>query len=49
LCVDQFIPSAIRLVPHTEDLPVPVQPSTHTDADFTTDLQSNEFHRITQE
>ena len=25
------------------------QPSTSTDADFTTDLQSNEFHRITQE
>ena len=24
MCVDQFIPSAIRLVPHTEDLPVPV-------------------------
>jgi len=24
LCVDQFIPSAIRPVPHTEDLPVPV-------------------------
>ena len=24
LCVDQFIPSAIRQVPHTEDLPVPV-------------------------
>jgi len=70
LCVDQFIPSAIRPVPHTEELPVPVppqqyildsddeptekrektpQPSTSTDADFTTDLQSNEFHRITQE
>ena len=70
LCVDQFIPSAIRSVPHTEDLPVPVppqqyildsddeptekrektpQPSTSTDADFTADLQSNEFHRITQE
>jgi len=64
LCVDQFIPSAIRPVPHTEDLPVPVplqqyisdsdeeptkkwektpQPSTSTDADFTSDLQSNEF------
>ena len=64
------ISSAIRLVPHTEDLPVPVppqqyildsdeeptknqektpQPSTSTDADFTTDLQCNEFHRITQE
>ena len=59
------IPSAIRLVPHTEDLPVPVplqlyildsddeptekrektpQPSTSTDADFTADLQFNEFH-----
>jgi len=70
LCVDQFIPSAIRPVPHTEDLPVPVplqqyildsddeptekrektpQPSTSTDADFTADLHSNEFHRITQE
>jgi len=24
LCIDQFIPSAIRPVPHTEDLPVPV-------------------------
>jgi len=24
LCVDQFIPSVIRPVPHTEDLPVPV-------------------------
>jgi len=24
LCVDQFIPSAIRPVPHTEDLPAPV-------------------------
>ena len=24
MCVDQFIPSAIRPVPHTEDLPVPV-------------------------
>jgi len=24
LCVEQFIPSAIRPVPHTEDLPVPV-------------------------
>jgi len=70
LCVDQFIPSAIRPVPHTEDLPVPVppqqyildsdekptekqektpQPSTSTDADFTADLQFNDFHRITQE
>jgi len=69
LCVDQFIPSAIRPVPHTEDLPVPVslqyiidsddeptekrektpQSSTSTGADFTADLQSNEFHRITQE
>jgi len=70
LYVDQFIPSAIRPVPHTEELPVPVplqkyildsdeeptekqkktpQPSTTTDADFTADLQSNEFHRITQE
>jgi len=70
LCVDQFIPSAIRPVPHTEDLPVPVpkqqyildsddeptekreetpQTSTSTDADFTADLQSNEFRRITQE
>jgi len=69
-CVDQFIPSAIRPIPHIEDLPVPVplqqyildsddeptekrekspQPSTSTDADFTADLQSNEFHRITQE
>ena len=62
--------SAIRPVPHTEDLPVPVlpqqyildsddeptknwektpQPSTSTDADFSADLQFNEFHRITQE
>ena len=62
--------SAIRPVPHTEDLPVPVspqqyildsddeltenwektpEPSTSTDADFTADLQFNEFHRITQE
>jgi len=70
LCVNQFIRPAIRPVPHTEDLPVPVplqqyildsddyptekrekttQPSTSTDADFTADLQSNEFHRITQE
>jgi len=70
LCVDQFIPSAIRPVPHTEDLPVPVplqqyildsddkptekrektpQPSTSTYDNFTADLQSNEFHRITQE
>jgi len=61
---------AIRPVPHTEDLPVPVppqqyildsddeptknrektlQPSKSTDADFTADLQFNEFHRITQE
>ena len=68
--VDQFIPFAIRPVPHTEDLPVPVplqqyildsddeltekrektpEPSASTDADFTADLQSNEFHRITQE
>ena len=68
--VDQFIPSTIRPVPHSEDLPVPVplqqyildsdeeptekrekttQPSTSTDADFTADLQSNEFNRITQE
>ena len=66
---NQFIPSDIRPVPHTEDLPVSVplrqyilesdeeptekrektpQPSTSTDADFTADLQSNEFHRITQ-
>jgi len=65
LCVDQYIPSAIRPVPHTEDLTVPVplqqyildsdkeptekrektpQPSTSTDAEFTADLQSNEFH-----
>jgi len=64
------ISSAIRPVPHTEDLPVPVphqqyilesddeptenqektpQPSTSTDADFTVDLQFNEFHCITQE
>jgi len=70
LCVDQFIPSAIQPVPHTEDLPVPVplqqyildsddkptekrekkpQTSTSTDADFTADLQSNEFHQIKQE
>jgi len=70
LCVDQFILSAILLVPHTEDLPVPVppqqyildsddeptenwekkpQPSASMDADFTVDLQFNEFHRITQE
>jgi len=70
LCVDQFIPSAIRTLSQTEDLPFPVplqkyisdsneeltekrekttQPSTSTDADFTADLQSNEFHRITQE
>ena len=72
MCVVQFIPSAFRPVPHTEDLPVPVtlqqfthisdsdeeptekqektpQPSTSTDADFTADIQSNEFHRITQE
>jgi len=70
LCVDQFIPSAIRPVPHTEDLPVPLplqqyildsddeptekrektpQPSPSMDADFTADLQSNRFHRITQE
>jgi len=64
------ISSAIRPVPHTEDLPVPVapqqyildsdeeptenqektpQPSTSTNADFTADLQFNEFHRITRE
>jgi len=70
LCVDRLIPSTIRQVPHTEDLPVPVlpqqyildsddeptekqektqQPSTSTVADFTADLQSSEFHRITQE
>ena len=70
MCVDQFIPSAIRTLSQTEDLPFPVplqkyisdsneeltekrekttQPSTSTDADFTADLQSNEFHRITQE
>ena len=63
------ISSAIRPVPHTEDLPVPVppqqyisdsddeptenrektpQPPTSTDADFTADLQFNEFHLITQ-
>ena len=68
--VEQFIPSAIRPVPHTEDLRVPAplqqdildsddeptetrektpQPSTSTDADFTADHQSNEFHRVTQE
>ena len=62
--------SAIRPVPHTEDLPVPVppqqyildsddeptenwektpQPSASMDADFTDDLQFNEFHRNTQE
>ena len=65
----QFIPSAIRPLPHTEGLPVPVplqqyildseeptekrgktpQTSVSTDADFTADLHSNEFHRITQE
>ena len=70
LCVDQFLPSVIRPVPHTEYLPIPVppqqyildsdekptekqektpQPSTSTDADFTADLQFNDFHRITQE
>jgi hypothetical protein len=70
LCVDQFILSAIRLVPLTEDLPVPVppqqynlesddeptenrektpQPSASMDADFTADLQFNEFNRNTQE
>jgi len=64
------IPSAIRPVPHTEDLPVSEppqqynldsddeptenrektsQPPTSTEADFTADLQFNEFHRITQE
>jgi hypothetical protein len=64
------ISSAIRPVPHTEDLPVPVPPqqyildsddkptknqektpqtSTPTDADFTADLQFNEFHQIIQE
>ena len=63
------ISSAIRPVPHTEELPVPVPPqqyildsddeptknwekkphtSTSTDADFTADLQFNEFYRITQ-
>jgi len=63
------ISSAIRLVTHTEDLPVPVppqryildsddkhtenwemtnQPSKATDADFTADLQFNEYHRITR-
>jgi len=62
--------SAIRPVPHTDDLSVPLpqqqyildsddestenlektpQPSTSMDADFTADLQFNEFHRITQE
>jgi len=67
---DPNILSAIRPVPHIEDLPVPVppqqyfldsdneltknqektpQPSTSMDADFTADLQCNEFHRITQE
>jgi len=70
LHVEQFIPSAIRPVPHTEDLRVPAplqqdildsddeptetrektpQPATSTDADFTADLESNEFHLITQE
>jgi hypothetical protein len=65
-----YISYAIRPVPHTEDVPVPVppqqynldsdgeptenrektlQPSTSTDADFTADLQFNEFHRITQD
>ena len=64
------ISSAIRTVPHTEGLPVPVpsqqyildsddeptvnrektpQPSASTDGNFTTDLQFNESHRITQE
>ena len=64
------ISSVIRLVPHTEDLHVPVapqqyildsddeptenqektpQPPTSSDADFTADLQFNEFQRITQE
>jgi len=70
LCVVQFIPSSIRPVPHTEDLPVPVplqqyildsdeeptekqektpQHPTSTNADFTADILSNEFNRITQE
>jgi len=69
LCVDQFIPSAILPVTHTEDLPIPVppqqyildsddkptenrektpQPSASVDADFTANLQFNEFHRNTQ-
>ena len=64
------ISTAIRPVPHTEDLPVSEppqqynldsddeptenrektsQPPTSTEADFTADLQFNEFHRITQE
>jgi hypothetical protein len=33
----------------TENREKPHQPSTSTDADFTADLQFNEFHRITQE
>jgi hypothetical protein len=67
---DPNISSAIRPVPHTEDLPVPLptqqyildsdkeptknlqktpQLSTSTDADFTADLQFNNFYRITQQ
>ena len=70
MCVGQFISSAIRPGPQTEDLhaPVPLQqyildsddeptekwemtlhPLTSMDADFTVDLQCNEFHEITQE
>jgi len=69
-CNYPIISSAIRPVPYTEDLPVPVppqqcildsddeptdnrekttQPSKSTDADFTADLQFNEFLWITQE
>jgi hypothetical protein len=33
----------------TKNLDKRPQPSTYTDADFTADLQFNEFHRITQE
>ena len=33
----------------TDKLEKTSQPSTPTDADFTADLQSNEFHRITQQ